>query len=142
MRSNYDVAELLVASWKIANGSERMPTSHGILDAALRELIKAQHNDLPAWFAGGLTFADTRVGLRCLELPAILDCAQESCLTSEPNSSYVTTAIKADDIVCRSILMDLEVDIDLARTWGEQLKAATDRIVREDHERPAIIEAA
>lgn len=142
MRSNYDVAELLVASWRIANGSERMPTSHGILDTALRDLVNTEGKALPAWFAAGLTFADTRVGLRCLELPTILDCAQESCLTSEPNSSYVTTAIKADEIVCRSILMDLDVDIDLARAWGEQLKAATDRIVHEDHERPAIIEAA
>jgi len=82
MIETYNLAELIVASWKLANANERIPTSHGILDRALRDLID-QDPDIPSWVKEGLTFADTRVGLRCLELPEILDRAQESFLTSE-----------------------------------------------------------
>jgi hypothetical protein len=71
-RRIYDVAELVVASWRLANGGERMPTSHGVLDRALKDLVEAEA-DLPTWVLDSLTFADTRVGLRCLELPEILD---------------------------------------------------------------------
>lgn len=141
MKSTYDVAELLVASWRIANERVRMPTSHGILDAALRQLV-GEHADLPEWFSEQLTFADTRVGLRCLELPKILDCAQESCLTSEPNAAYVTTQVKVDEITCEGMLRDLDIEPDAARRWGQFLRERTDAIMREDQARPVVIEAA
>src|SRR5215831_8364988 len=105
MIETYNLAELIVASWKLANANERIPTSHAILDRALRDLV-GQASDIPSWVRESLTFADTRVGLRCLELPEILDRAQESYLTSEPNPTYVSTAVKIDELVSLRILRD------------------------------------
>lgn len=137
----YDVAELIIASWKLANGSERMPTSHGILDRALKDLL-ASEPDVPTWVHDSLTFADTRVGFRCLELPEILDSAQESGLTSEPNPTYVTTAIKVDDLICRRILRDLGISEDAARRWGIRICQVAMKQAREDEAHPVLIDAA
>jgi len=139
MIETYNLAELIVASWKLANGNERIPTSHGILDRALRDLID-QAPDIPSWVREGLTFAYTRVGLLCLELPEILDRAQESFLTSEPNPTYVSTAVKVDELVSRRMLRDLGIGPEQARTWGRRLKAVADDVVKKDNERPATIE--
>ena len=89
-----------------------------------------------------MTFADTRVGLRCLELPEILDRAQESYLTSEPNPTYVSTAVKIDELVSLRILRDLGIGAEQARAWGLRLKAVADDVVKKDNERPAGIEPA
>ena len=136
----YDVAELLVASWKLANGDVRMPTSHGILDRALKDLVDHE-SDVPEWVRGTLTFADTRVGLRCLELPEILDSAQENGLTTEPNPTYVTTAVKVDSLICRRMLRDLRIDEGTARRWGERIKRTAAELTRQDDQRPVLIEA-
>ena len=138
MRQHYELAELIVASWKLANKDERMPTSHGLLDRALKDLLP----ELPGWVQKHLSFADTRVGLRCLELPDILDCAQESFLTSEPNYTYLTTEIKVDELVCERMLRDLKIDLCDAKRWGNQLKKAIDQIAHDDDARPLMIEAA
>jgi hypothetical protein len=140
MRENYDAAEIIVAAWRLANPTVKIPTSHGILDIALRAMVEEE--GVPKWFTDHLTFADTRIGIRCLELPAILDCAQESCLTSEPNPTYVTTAVKVDEVVCRRILRDFGIAEADARRWGQALRSAADEVVSEDSEHPAIIEAA
>ena len=137
----YDVAELVVASWKLANDDERIPTSHGILDHALQDLV-ANEADLPDWVRGSLTFADTRVGLRCLELPELLDSAQENGLTSAPNPTYVTTAIKVDDLICRRMLRDLGVSESAARNWGMRIRDTALELSREDEARPVFIDAA
>ena len=135
----YDVAELLVASWKLANGDVRMPTSHGVLDHALRDLVDNEA-DLPDWVRGNLTFADTRVGLRCLELPEILDSAQENGLTTEPNPTYVTTAVKVDSLICRRMLRDLGVEEGTATRWGKRIRQITAELTRQDDHRPVLIE--
>jgi len=141
MIETYNLAELIVASWKLANANERIPTSHAILDRALRDLV-GQASDIPSWVRESLTFADTRVGLRCLELPEILDRAQESYLTSEPNPTYVSTAVKIDELVSLRILRDLGIGAEQARAWGLRLKAVADDVVKKDNERPAGIEPA
>jgi hypothetical protein len=139
MIETYNLAELIVASWKLANANERIPTSHGILDRALRDLVD-QAPDIPSWVRESLTFADTRVGLRCLELPEILDRAQESFLTSEPNPTYVSTAVKIDELVSLRMLRDLGIGAEQARTWGRRLKAVADDVVKKDNEKPVTIE--
>lgn len=138
-REIYDVAELVVASWRLANGEQRIPTSHGILDRALQELVNAE-TDIPDWVRDGLTFADTRVGLRCLELPEILDSAQENGLTSAPNPTYVTTAIKVDNLICRRMLRDLGVSETAARRWGERIRETAMALSQQDESRPVLIE--
>jgi hypothetical protein len=100
MRENRRLAEFVVAAWRLANGPNvRMPTSH---DRALKDLLR-EEPEIPDWIKENLTFADTRVGLRCLELPSILDCAQESWLTSEPNPTYASTAIKLTSLFVPAI---------------------------------------
>jgi hypothetical protein len=142
MNENYRLAEFIVAIWRLANGAgKRMPTSHGILDRALAELVKAE-TGVPAWVKDNLTFADTRVGLRCLELPGILDCAQESFLTSEPNPTYAATAIKVDDIICRRMLRDIGVKDEDATRWGARLKKTAEDAIAEDDLQPAFVSGA
>ena len=55
MSNLYELAEFLVASWKLANPERKMPTSHGILDAAL-DRVK---DSLPTSFCGIYTFSAT-----------------------------------------------------------------------------------
>jgi len=142
MRENRRLAELIVAAWRLANGPDaRMPTSHGILDRALQELVR-EENGIPTWVKDNLTFADTRVGLRCLELPSILDCAQESFLTSEPNPTYAKTAIKVDELISRRMLRDLKISEGDARRWGERLRRVTGEIIEEDNQHPVVVSAA
>lgn len=80
MANRYVAAELLTALWKLGAGNERLPTSHGILDRALKQVL----SELPTELTDDLTFGVTGVGLRCYELPDILLAAQEAMLTSEP----------------------------------------------------------
>jgi hypothetical protein len=142
MNENYRLAELIVAAWRLANGpGVRMPTSHGILDRALADLLRDEAT-IPAWVKSNLTFSDTRVGLRCLELPTILDCAQESFLTSEPNPSYAATVIKVDDLICKRMLRDLNIRTEDAIRWGERLRKVAAAAVAEDGLRPAVVSAA
>ena len=142
MRENRRLAEFIVAAWRLANGpDDRMPTSHGILDRALEDLVREEAG-IPAWVKENLTFADTRVGLRCLELPSILDCAQESFLTSEPNPTYASTAIKVDDLISRRMLRDLKIEQDDAVRWGKRLRKVTGDMVAEDSEHPVVVSTA
>lgn len=129
----YRLAEWLVASWKVAYPTRRLPTSHGILDRALHALLTSE-TPLPDWVREDLTFADTRVGLRCRELPAILDCAQESYLTSEPNYTYLTTAIRIDTPTGERLLEDLGLDKEQAQVWGRFLGQEIDRLTTENSE--------
>ena len=41
MRLQYELANFLVASWRIARPNERLPTSHGVLDRALEKVQAA-----------------------------------------------------------------------------------------------------
>lgn len=141
MRELYNIAELVVASWKLANDEERLPTSQGILDRALKKLVES--DTLPKWVSENLTFADTRIGLRCLELPEILDCAQESQLTSVPNYTYETTVIKVDEPTCLRLIRDLDIHKSDAETWGSELRKAVNQVLvaasaTEEHETSAI----
>jgi hypothetical protein len=125
MREMYQLAELLIASWKLANGSAQIPTSHGSLDRALEQLIRSK-NSLPSWVRENLTFANTDVGMRCLELPQVLFCAQDSLLTSEPNPTYTYSEIKIDDTGSRRLLRKLGVAPDVATKFGHALKQIVD----------------
>lgn len=127
MRELYHLAELIVSCWKLGNGNQRIPTSHGVLDRALKALV--EQGKLPEWAIDSLTFADTRVGLRCLELPAILACARESRISFEPSPTCLTTAIKVDETTCRRMLRDMQLTEDAAKAIGRALKEETDAII-------------
>lgn len=117
MRTLYEFAEYLAASWRLANGEARMPTSHGILDEALCKL----QSELPERFRDVLSFGNTRVGFRCYELPQILYCAQANLLTSEPNPTYLTTSIQIDEDAARRIVKRLDLIPAEAKRFGKEL---------------------
>jgi hypothetical protein len=127
MSNLYELAEFLVASWKLANPEGKMPTSHGILDAAL-DRVKDQ---LPARFAGKLTFGNTRVGFRCYELPQILYCAQANLLTSEPNPTYLTTEVQISEETALVLLYRRDLDATQAEEFGQALGKAVTSVVEE-----------
>jgi hypothetical protein len=127
MREHFEFAEFLASAWRLANtdsDDSRIPTSHGILDQALYELRK----ELPPRFRELLTFGNTRVGFRCYELPDILYSAQANLLTSEPNPTYLTTAVQIRESTARRILRRRNIDPAVGREFGHKLKAAVDKI--------------
>ena len=123
MRDLFEFAEFLASSWRLANGDNRMPTSHGILDRALYELL----SEMPEKYRKSLSFGNTRVGFRCYELADILYCAQANQLTSEPNPNYLTTAIQVTEGTERRIIRRHKVNPDIARKFGARLKLLTDK---------------
>lgn len=124
MRIHYELANFIIAAWRLARPGERLPTSHGVLDHALEKLA----TKLPERFQGRLTFVDTPIGRLCRELPDILRAAQESFLTSEPNPTYRTSEVKITAAGAFDLLDDLAIDIDTAKLFGNDL---SDRVKEE-----------
>lgn len=122
MRHLLDTTELLVASWILAGDGDRIPTSHGILDRALKTVIAK--GAFPEWLREQLHFADSRIGLQCVELPSLLDWAQRAQLTTAPNPSYQSTQVQISPRAARRILPDLEVTEEQAAKWGKLLREA------------------
>lgn len=125
MAGRIESAELLTALWRLGGPcDERMPTSHGILDAALHRV----RNRLPGELNAALTFSRTAVGLRCLELPDILLAAQEALLTSEPNPTYLATDITLDEGAARQIVVQNDLSSKKAREIGQALREAAAQV--------------
>jgi hypothetical protein len=120
-----DIAELLVASWVLSTADrdvEMLPTSHGLLDLALERALSA--GAFPPSWRGRLHFVDSRIGLQCVELQAVIDVAQRAEFTSEPNPSYKATRVKIGPRAARALLRRHGVPEDLARNWGATLHTA------------------
>jgi len=124
MIDNYRLAQLIIACWKIAGDASRIPTSHGILDRALKTVV--DKGGFPQWARERLHFVDSRIGLQCAELPAILEWAQRAQLTTAPNPSYETTEVQVSNRVARSLLLDLDIAEASASAWGLDLRKAID----------------
>lgn len=125
MNQLYDAAHLLVASWALAkrdSEDKKIPTSEGLLDRALKTSIDS--GNFPDWFRGSLHFVDSRMGLQCVELPAILDWAQRGKLTNTPNPTYQTTEVQVSELVARRLLRRLHITDEQAKAWGEALHEA------------------
>lgn len=122
MRHLLDTTELIVASWILAGNDDRIPTSHGILDRALQTVV--EQDAYPEWLRDQLHFADSRIGLQCVELPSLLDWAQRAQLTTAPNPSYQSTQVQITPRAARKILPDLDVTEEQAIEWGKILREA------------------
>jgi hypothetical protein len=130
MSELHRLAKLLVCSWTLGETERQdLPTSHGILDRAL-QLVR-EEGGFPEWAWKELHFADSRVGLQCVELPDILDWAQTAELTEVPNPSYRRTRIKIDQGTARRLLSSLNIAEDEARRWGETLRQKARQAVEE-----------
>lgn len=117
------LAQLVIACWRLSGENTRIPTSHGVLDRALKTAVNS--GAFPEWARKRLHFVDSRIGLQCIELPSILEWAQRSQLTSAPNPSYETTDVQISDRLAEGLLKNLEVgDLKTAVSWGKQLRNA------------------
>lgn len=125
MRHLLDTTELLIASWILGGGDDRIPTSHGILDRALKAAV--ENETCPPWVRDQLHFVDSRIGLQCVELPALLDWAQRAQLTSAPNPSYQSTQVQISGRAARKMLLDLDVTEEEAIKWGTLLRRIVDQ---------------
>ena len=126
MRHALDTTELLIASWILAEGDDRIPASHGILDRALK--IAVEREAFPDWFREQLHFVDSRVGLQCVELPDLLDWAQRALLTTAPNPSYHWAQVQISPKAARRILSDLDIAEEDARKWGHLLRESVTNV--------------
>ena len=130
MNGLHRLARLLICSWTLGETEgQDLPTSHGILDRALQ--LAREEGIFPEWAWTELHFADSRVGLQCVELPDILDWAQTAELTEVPNPSYRRTRIKIDQVTARRLLANLRVSEEEARRWGKVLHEKATLAVRE-----------
>lgn len=121
-----DIAELLVASWVLSTNAstdvEMLPTSHGLLDVALERALKA--GAFPQSWRDRLHFVDSRIGMQCVELQAVIDVAQRAEFTSEPNPSYKATRVKIGPRAARALLQRHGIEEASAKDWGTALHSA------------------
>lgn len=115
-----DTAELLVTSWILSGEGDRVPTSHGILDRSLQAAVNDEA--CPSWVRDQLHFVDSRVGLQCIELPAVLNWAQRAQLASAPNPFRQSTHLLISARAARRLLGDLDVKEEVAIKWGRLLR--------------------
>lgn len=120
-----ELAQMLISSWVLARPEDPLPTSDGILDAALQECVR--DGEFPVWFRDRLRFSSDVSGVRCIELAAILEEAQASKLTEAPNPTYTRTVVRATQFMAESMAFDLDLPVADVETWGKALVAAVER---------------
>lgn len=126
MARMHDMAQTLVSCWVLANEGDRLiPTSHGLLDRGLHRAVES--SAFPDWMRQELQFADSRIGLQCIDLPDLLDWAQRAELTSAPNPSYHTVQVQISPRVARRLLRQLGINEDDAAAWGKALREGIEK---------------
>lgn len=117
MKDMLDITEVIVSSWVVSGEDKKIPTSHGLLDKALKRAV--DQGAFPDWARNKLHFADSRIGLQCVELPHILNWAQRAELTKAPNPSYQTTEVQISSDLARRLLKSMGIATEQAKQWGE-----------------------
>lgn len=99
-----ELATFVAALWAIGPGrSELIPDVAGVLDLALQDI----QDDLPPLIAGQLHFSETAVGVRCLELPQIVDWMQYAHLIEYDGSTFTKLRIMITEDTARMTMIDL-----------------------------------
>lgn len=130
----HEIADVLISSWilsgeTLSGEAARIPTSHGLLDRALKHAV--ERKALPEWAREKLHFVDSRTGLHCVELNSILNMAQRVNLTSAPNPTYRSAEVQVGPAVAEELLEELDIPIDEARNWGVILREEVKRVITE-----------
>lgn len=126
MTDTHRLAQLIASCWRISGESVRIPTSNGMLDRALQTTCNT--GAFPDWARERLHFVDSRIGLKCVEIPDILEWAQRSQLTSVPNPTYDTTEVQISDRVAKYLLLKLEIKPEDGIRWGQTLRDAISEV--------------
>jgi hypothetical protein len=113
------MSQLLICCWRLATDEKRIPTSHGLLDQALKEAC--EKGAFPKWMREKLHFVDARMGLQCVELPVMLNRAQEALLIENPNPSYQHTEVRINRNVALTLLSRNQISEEDALKWGQAL---------------------
>ena len=133
MTGFYGTAELLIALWRLGGEEDaRIPTSHGILDRALKDNAE----ELPPELGKALSFGTTRVGLRCYELPDILLAAQVAEFTTEPNPTYLSSMVNMDRDAAREAAIAHGLSTAQAERIGGHLRSSVERLRRRATQAP------
>lgn len=136
-----DTTEFLISCWILSGEDDRIPTSDGILDRALKAAV--ENESCPRWVRDQLHFVDSRIGLQCVELPTLLNCAQRAQLTNAADLSHQSTQVHVSDRVARQMLRDLNVTEMVAKNWGGLLRRIVEQEISSTtaNSRPAIEES-
>lgn len=128
-------AQVLVSTWVISADEKdfapELPTSDGILDKALKWSIE---DGAFVDILSQLSFVEGRAGLRCVELSSILNWAQASGMTQDPNPTYEKTQIKISAKAARRTLRHLKISMEDALNWGGILAQKIERAKSEARE--------
>jgi len=128
MANLQDFAELLVAAWRLSGDTPQVPTSHGLHDRALAAAL--DKGAFPSW-QRELHFAQSRVGLQCVELGDVLTRAQRAEFTAVSNPSYQTTTIRISQNAARHLLRRHGVLPETAAEWGRLLRKEVEQASKE-----------
>ena len=121
MATMLELAQLVVASWIIANEAEKeIPSGDGVFDLALKKA--SSDPAFPEWGRAMLHFVDSRFGLQCLEVETLLSVAGKAKLTTDPNPHYVRTEVATTPRVARWLLSRLNVSTEAAERIGRALR--------------------
>jgi hypothetical protein len=120
MASFQEIAQLLISSWALDQEDLLIPVSDGVFDRALKTI--ADEGLLPGWASEALHFSNSRVGMRCVETPDILEWAQLALLTSVPNPTYQFTEVQVDARTASRLIQWLDVPEDQARRIGSRMR--------------------
>jgi uncharacterized protein (UPF0147 family) len=122
MATMLELAQLVVASWIIANeGEKEIPSADGVFDLALNKA--SADPAFPDWGRTMLHFVPSRFGLQCLEVETLFSVAGKAKLTNDPNPLYVRTEVATTPRVARWLLSRLDVSKEDAARIGIALRA-------------------
>ena len=123
-----DVARLLVGSWVCAS-DDPLPADTELLSAAIHHAIA--EGAFPSWVKDELHFPETRLGRLCIEVPTILERAQDLELTSAPNPSYTKVKPRVTRDTVRLLLDRVGISREQASTWGLALASGLKKSLEE-----------
>lgn len=112
---------LALASALVVSDVKRFPTGDGRLDRALKLAI--ERGAFEPW-KDWLAFADTRVGLRCVQLQEALLTAQMTGIIWFPEFNYNEAEVLISADAARTMLRNNKLPEETARSWGATLVAA------------------
>jgi hypothetical protein len=84
---------------------------------------------LPARFSETLSFGNTRIGLRCYELPDILHAVQANLLAHFDGVGFQALILDIDDATARLLLRRRSIEPGIARTFAAGLGAAIETVM-------------